>query len=633
MPALCLAFSFFTTTINIRWGIVGCLFALPLLPTLTWQIQVYSGYGRISSLHSPGFDLMAGLFLGALVNQIFKIKKNLCPREFPWQAGLVMLLITGSTLLAITRNLHQTASFFQLSSLIYNLIHLRSIGWHDDYRPLVDWIAYGGACAIMSVVALTLKTEPQRNDFVFKPLIISLIIAALVGFRQSRYGTGLSLEQINFRFDQFRYIALGFQQDIHSFAGQMLIGSIGLFGYLYYSKKSSTRLLIAITVIFCWIALFLSKSKSNFALSVVCLTIIAAIWMFRHSRLTLPILKALLIAVILTGVSAIFFQQGYFFALTRFAQIIGLPDIEALNVKLSYRPEVYLAALRMFSLAPILGLGQSEFYRQAADYNLTNSYFLSIDQNGENAHNYFLQTLAETGLVGTCVFSLLIFYPVWCLKDKRVLIPAGVGLGAIYIGNIFAHSMLVRENLFIAAGFMGLMYAWAGASDKKDCRVSFRKYSFVAFSLLFGLSVLTIREIYLSYRSLPFTEDVQCFKARPLDRDGWSSGLYKVSIPEGARGMTLELKGIQPGLATRPLSAVLSIKHGENSVIQTNNILFAEDGPRKLRIDFPQNAVADDGEYRVELRLQRCFIPRNMGINADGRRLGIQIKDSAANFE
>lgn len=633
MPSLCLAFSFLVTFVNIRAGIICCLFALPLLPNLTWQIQIHFGYGRIASLHNAGIDLMAGLFLGAILNQIINRKKLSLPREFPWQAGLAMAFISASVALAISRNLHQTQSFFQWSSFFYNLTHLRSIGWHDDFRPLFDWITYGCAFALVAVLTTNLSLTPKSNDIVFIPIILSLIISAIVGFKQSKYGMGLSLDQINFRVDQFGYMALGFQHDIHAFAGQMLIGSIGLFGYLYYTKQPSMKLLIIAAIPLCWIALFLSKSKSNFALSVFFLIVISAIWIFRHARLTRPLLKAILMTVVLVSISAVFFQQLWISALTQFAQFLGLADIEALNIKLSYRPEVYLAALKLFSLDPILGLGQSEFYRQAASYSLTNSHFLSIDQNGENAHNYFLQTLAETGLVGVCIFSLLIFYPVWCLKDKRILIPAGVGLGAIFVGNIFAHSMLVRENLFIAAGFIGLMYAWAAVSDKKAYRTSISKHPFLLTILICITSVLTVHEVYLSYRSIPFTEDIQCFKARPLDRDGWTSGLYKVAIPEGARGMTLELKGVQPGVASRPLAATLSIRHGARSVIQTNEILFKEDGPRKLRIDFPQNAVADDGEYRVELRLQRCFIPRNMGINSDGRRLGIQIQSSTANFE
>ena len=633
MPTLCLAFSFLVTVVNIRAGIIGCLFALPLLPNLTWQIQTHFGYGRIASLHNSGLDLMAGLFLGAIFHQLFSRKKLTLAREFPWQAGLVMAFISASVILAISRNLYQTQSLFQWSGLFYNLTHLRSIGWHDDYRPLFDWIAYGCAFALMAVLATNLNSIQKRNDLVFIPIILSLIISAIVGFKQSKYGMGLSLDQINFRVDQFGYMALGFQNDIHAFAGQMLIGSIGLFGYLYFTKQLSTKLLIVTAIPLCWIALFLSKSKSTFALSVVCLIVIALIWLFRHARLTIPVLKAILIAVILTAASAVIFQQAWISALTHFVHFIGLPNIEALNDKLSYRPEVYLAALKMFTLDPLLGLGQSEFYRQAADFNLTNSRFLSIEQNGENAHNYFLQTLVEIGLGGICVFALLIFYPVWCLKDKKVLIPAGLGLGAVFVGNIFAHSMLVRENLFIAAGFVGLMYAWVEGKDKKDCCVSVGKYPQAVFGLLVIFSVLSIREIYLSYRSPPFTEDVQCFKARPLDGEGWTSGVYKVAIPEGARGMTLSLKGTQPGVAARPLSAVLSIRYGDRSVIETQNISFAEDGPRTLRIDFPDHAVADDGEYRVELRLQRCFVPRNMAINADSRRLGVDLQSSKANFQ
>ena len=386
----------------------------------------------------------------------------------------------------------------------------------------------------------------------------------------------------------------------------------------------------------CWIALFLSKSKSNFALSVVCLGVILVIWLFRHSRLLMPTLKALLILVIFVALSAVFFQNAWVSLLTQFAHAIGLPDIEALNTKLSYRPEVYLAAIKMFSLDPILGLGQSEFYRQAANFSLTNSHFLSIDQNGENAHNYFLQTLAETGIVGITAFAVLIFYPLWCVEDKRVLVPAGVGLGAIFIGNIFAHSMLVRENLFIAAGLIGLMYAWVAADDKKTNTVSHKnpqlKYSYILLAAALVLVIVSAREVYISYRSVPFVEDVQCFKARPLDRDGWTSGIYKVAIPLGASAMSLHIKGTQPDVSSRPLAATLNIVHRDNRIIQTSPVQFTETGPRNVLVAFPEGMVADDGDYQLVLRLQRCFIPRNMGINADGRRLGIQIGSTTANY-
>ena len=96
--------------------------------------------------------------------------------------------------------------------------------------------------------------------------------------------------------------------------------------------------------------------------------------------------------------------------------------------------------------------------------------------------------------------------------------------------------------------------------------------------------------------------------------------------------MTLSIKGTQPDVLKRPLHANISILHGESSLIEQSTTVFQNNGPSQLSINFPNGDVADDGEYRVELRLSRCFIPRNMLINADGRRLGIQIESSTPNY-
>lgn len=649
IPALCLAFSFVISTINLRLGIIACVFALPLLPNLAWQIQQHFGYGRILSLHNSGLDLVAGLFLGGLANQWLKNKKISIQHSFPWQLGLLMLVLTASVSLAIARNLHQTASPFQISSLLYNLMHLRSIGWHDDYRPLVDWVVFGCAASLIYIVITALTSLHHRNEYIFKPLIVSLLIAAYVGFKQSKYGMGLSLDQLNFRVDRFGYMALGFQHDIHAFAGQMLIGAIGLWGYVYYAKNIQSRLFILSCIPVFWVALFLSKSKSNFAIATIALLFVIVIWLFRHSRLLLPSLKASLFVVVTALLSVLFFHEPWVSSLAKLTTHFGLPDLSTINLKLSYRPEVYLAALKFFALYPILGLGQSEFYRQSADYAQTNSYYLSINQNGENAHNYFLQTLAETGLVGMAVFSLLIFYPLFRIANKKALIPAGLALGAIFLGNIFAHSMLVRENLFIAACFIGLMYACLLNEQTSTVTADFHsnniepKFSacsikvklikhpllIAAFSIF--LITLAVREIYSSFRSVPFLNDVQCFKERPLDADGWTSGVYNVAIPQGAKGITLNIKGTQPYVTQRPLAAHLTILHDESNVIKSSRILFNRDGVYQSSINFDEGAVADDWQYRVELRLERCFIPRNLKINTDGRRLGIQIESIKIN--
>lgn len=161
--SLCLAFGFITACISIRLAIVGCMFALPLLPTIAPHIQLYLGYGRVLGDQAAGFDLVAGMLLGLCINAIVRRRPVASHFTMPWQAGLVMLVITVSVSVAIVRNLHQTGSAFNIHVLIYNLSHLRSLGWHDDYRPLLDWAAYASAVGLMAIFIPVLKGPSQRG--------------------------------------------------------------------------------------------------------------------------------------------------------------------------------------------------------------------------------------------------------------------------------------------------------------------------------------------------------------------------------------------------------------------------------------------------------------------------------------
>ena len=142
------------------------------------------------------------------------------------------------------------------------------------------------------------------------------MIAAVVGLRQSFYGIGLSKEQINFRWEQFGYIALGFQNDIHAFAGQMLIGALGLFGYLYYLKSGFWRLTLVLGVMpLSWFALFRSKSKTSFALALLTLVILGVVWWLRRKKYTVRIAWIFLGALSLAILFLLFLLLLYFFVI------------------------------------------------------------------------------------------------------------------------------------------------------------------------------------------------------------------------------------------------------------------------------------------------------------------------------
>ncbi len=645
-PALCLLFGFATACWSMRLAIAGCVFALPLLPTFGWQFQQYTGYGRIQDAAGSGLDLVAGVLLGLLVNSLWRKQAIRTRVALPWPAGVVMLMLTISVAVAIARNLHQSDSPFTLHALLYNLLHLRTLGWHDDYRPLLDWVAYSMAFLLLALFVPALKALPNRNDVIFLPLIASLMIAAFVGWRQSIYGAGLSPLQLNFRLDQFGYMALGFQPDLHAFGAQMLLGVIGLIGYLYAKKDLRLRvLLLGLVLPLSGFLLFLSKSKATFVVALLGLLIVLVLWMFRHAKHFKPVVLGLLFCSLTLLLSVVVFTDAWTTLLSLLLRKFNLPDLYTLNFKLSYRPEVYLAGLRMFSLYPFAGLGQSEFYRQSANYDLTQSQFLSYEQNGENAHNYFLQTLVENGVLGFAAFTLLLLYPVIRATNKRALLPGLIALASVFGGNLFSHSMLVRENLLLATCFLALLYAWVAAETRTTAQnkpltsaIDRRRSSLTlplprtwmtqpkVLTACVGVAMLLIaRETYQSFTGRPFNADIQCVQVRKLERDGWTSGRHVWDVPVGAQGMVLSLATTQPDVAKRPLPVSLTITVDQR-LLRAKDFTLTKTGPQRLEIDLPDGVLATPDDYQVELKLERCFVPRNFGMNGDGRRLGLRVE-------
>jgi O-antigen ligase len=626
-----------------RGGFFLFLLLVPLTPNLHNQLAALFGVSSIT-LSYPGLDLAVGFVLSFGIKLLKPIRK-LGLQDFPWQIGLLLMYLSFSTLLAVIRNLRQSASGTSIEGIIFNFIRFRPFAWHDDFMPVVDLIVYGAAGALIAYLVPFLLEKQNRNQLVFKPILLGLFATASLGIIQALTSFGLPEAYQDFRKDSLGFVAIGFQPDIHAYAGHLLLGAIGLWAYLTSTQNPKEKAWIYSVIGISWLALLLSKSRASLALAILsCLCLLVAyVWLERRKyffRLTLAIsCSVAIVAITLLYViqyPQILASNGWFSELLNQYAVAGFAGLSIGTQNFGGRPEIYLAGIRMFSEFPILGLGQGGFFRQSADIEFSKSFMLSR-WGGENAHNYFLQVLVENGLVGILIFMLVIVTPFFLVNSRKVLLPAALGLIALFLGNIFAHSFLVRENLILASVFIALMYAWVVATQKLDIHAeitlsleSLKRISFIGLGVI-ALIAAGALEAYHSFYRFPYQIGQRCFINKPLFSDGWSSGILEIPLPANSHGLRVHIAGVgRPDLHRRPLQARMDVAYYEryshdHPPLATVFHEWKSPAPGILEIFLQDNSKLANGNGKAVIRLSNCFNPRDYGFSQDNRNLGVLI--------
>ena len=627
------------------WGLIVFVFLVPMSPNLHGQINALFGFS-IQAQANAGIDLAAGFFLGTLFHQILRPSSRSAKFLLPWPVALGLFIITASAVLAVVRNAWQSAAPISIKGLIFNFQHFRPMGWHDDFFPLAEWIAFALAMAafISVIVKLSqIQGAQEKNKVIFLPLMLGIIAASLIGFIQARTGLGLLESSLEFRKDRIGFAAQGFQPDIHSFAAHMLIGVVGLWGYWYafirggYQHRgfSIQRWILVIAMAMAWIGLILSKSRFSFLIAVLAISIGASIYLWKnHRRWFYPLAGGFGLLGVLAFITLFAYSnQSSFWMIHLLSQLQerGFASITAVGGIFGDRPEIFSAAIRMFSSFPLMGLGLGDFFRMSSNSAFSQSALLSV-RGGENAHNYFLQTLTETGIVGSLGLAFALSAPLWFARRRAPLMPAAIAIFAVLLGNVYAHSLLVRENLILLAILLGLMYSIYQAEDLQDSRIeglqasrspTLKSIMTICFCGLLGLGAIT--EVYRSFAAFPFQYGSACFVPKPLTADGWSSGkTMGFVLPAGAHGILLPVEITRPGISIRPLDANLQIIGFRWSVLASSNVTWNVAGKNVIEVVLPKGQVSD-GSIDAVLTLSTCYTPRNQGVSVDGRRLGVLI--------
>lgn len=625
--------AFIVTLCSERKGVILLVFALPLAPALHGQVQVLLRPAVPYFVTSAGIDLVVGLMAAFLVRHIAFGKKNGVSKiTTPLPVAILTVCIFLSTALAISRNLWQSTSEFLVVPFINQALRFKLFMRGNDFSPVADWLAISIGLFLLLILANWLIERKDKDELIFKPTILSLGISASYGIFQALTAIGLPVAAAEYRPESFGYSAFGFQPDIHAYAAHMMLGAVGLFGVLNRLTSNHWRRFTYAVIVLCWIALFLSKSRASlvFSLAVLLIIVFFSIRTFfqRKAKSTLIVLAGLGL-----GCSALILWLSPWLS-DLVVQITNVKSLtfDQINLLSSRRLELFSSAIKMFLEYPLLGLGQGNFLVSSAVVPFSHSAWMA-QSGGENAHNYFLQALADTGVIGFICYVAVLIWPVCRTRHLSVLVPVSMAIMSLFLGNLYSHSFLIRENLLLLCVFMALAYSYALSSAQGSvtetqhtfsrCRASGTLAFLIALVILSAIP-FAAREIVSSFGRVPFERGSMCIRPAPIRGDGWTTGLVTIPLAAAQNGIRIsaDVSGIPESYSPQSINSVLEDDTGAVLLSRKFSVM---NGRIEIEIAIPSAYKSLAKSSHVRLIVDRCYTPSNLSVSEDNTRLGIHI--------
>jgi len=246
--------------------------------------------------------------------------------------------------------------------------------------------------------------------------------------------------------EMLRTARLSMQMDVHAAGSALLLAGVAGVGLVGHSRvrNIAVAMLLAIVTTGLWI----TGSRVAIALGGVAAVIVLVAWGIRSFNRRTAI----------AGAGAIAIAAGVWLAL--------YPSVRYSTTSVSTQSRLLMAkaGFELFDQAPIFGIGISRFYAESAAVVSPEMVQLTGYQR-ENAHNNFIQVLAEQGLVGFVALLLwlgVVLWAGWRAQSVRpdraracLLLALVICIGTWTMG----HPMLVREFSVVFWLYAGILVA------------------------------------------------------------------------------------------------------------------------------------------------------------------------------
>lgn len=575
--------AFFLSVIFPRAAVLLLLTSLMLSPILVHQYIVLMSQ-NVLYWQWLGLDIAIGFSIGAGIRVIPRLKSLGRLRTLVIIGSVFGFVFVTATVTGFVNNLEQVGHPLRLKALWFSFVNSRTLDWFDDFHGLRPLQSAMVAVVSGLVSAAVIKKGGIKIRWALAACSVGATVGAGYALLQWIFGVGHILNGVD------RGVH-GFYPDIHSFAGSM---ALGLAVSIVLVKIATGRLKFigGLGIGFCILGLAVSKSRFTIA-ALLPFSLLAILVLLGMTR-CLRVVRRIAIACSSALVAAALIAVPLMYSNIENSEETASTDWPEINKQVSYRPEIWLAAARLFNETRGAGIGLGNFVRLSSLQPIAGSTFLARTR-GENAHNYFVQILTEAGVVGFAAFTLF-FFPLAGIPAKLTLILAALGLS-----NLYAHSFLIPDFLVLAGVFASLAHLY-GSRNRYN-------FAYVLPVLAFVWAIAAYSNGHEFNRK---AGRLLCQQDRGRTHDGWISGAFAGPFP--ARFV---LKSYHPDIGNEPLQlTIIKIGTSPDSSVTEDLML----GPGEIEIDNRALAIQS-------IRVNRCYRPMSYGASGDGRWLAVNIRE------
>jgi hypothetical protein len=248
-------------------------------------------------------------------------------------------------------------------------------------------------------------------------------------------------------------VRVNVQADLNAAASALLVAGVAGMGLM--KTAGTNRVIIGLLLVFVAAGLWMTGSRIALVMGAVAVTAAVGWTALRRGRRRVVTAA---VAVLVLGASA------WMVIASTSSRSTPLPrSIELRMVMAS-------AGLGMFKEAPVFGIGVTKFYAASTVY--AGPYLLSVGWRPfENAHNNFIQVLAEQGLVG--LGALLWMLAIVLSSARSAIVTDATLRGALLLGIaaclgtwLTGHPLLEPEFAFVFWFYGGLLAALTPAVSR-----------------------------------------------------------------------------------------------------------------------------------------------------------------------